>query len=45
VESDEDEKARLHDEIIRLQRDKRGLMQEIRRLEVMAGLVPQVTAS
>ncbi|MBN8590579.1 MAG: hypothetical protein J0M33_02430 [Anaerolineae bacterium] len=39
VESDEDEKARLHDEIIRLQRDKRGLMQEIRRLEVMAGLV------
>lgn len=38
-ESDEDEKARLHDEIIRLQRDKSGLMQEIRRLEVMAGLV------
>jgi hypothetical protein len=29
----------LNDEIIRLQRDKRGLMQEIRRLEVMAGSV------
>jgi SOS-response transcriptional repressor LexA len=44
AESDEDEKARLHDEIIRLQRDKRGLMQEIRRLEVMAGLVSQPIA-
>jgi SOS-response transcriptional repressor LexA len=44
VESDEDEKARLHHEIIRLQRDKRGLMQEIRRLEVMAGLVSQPVA-
>jgi SOS-response transcriptional repressor LexA len=44
AESDEDEKARLHDEIIRLQRDKRGLMQEIRRLEVMAGLVSQPAA-
>ncbi|HUN05249.1 MAG TPA: hypothetical protein PLQ56_01550 [Aggregatilineales bacterium] len=42
--SDEDEKARLHDEIIRLQRDKRGLMQEIRRLEVLAGLVQNATA-
>jgi SOS-response transcriptional repressor LexA len=45
AESDEDEKARLNDEIIRLRRDKRGLMQEIRRLEVMAGLVPQAAAS
>ena len=44
AESGEDEKARLHDEIIRLQRDKRGLMQEIRRLEVMAGLVSQPVA-
>jgi copper(I)-binding protein len=44
VESDEDEKSRLHDEIIRLQRDKRGLMQEIRRLEVTAGLVSQPVA-
>jgi SOS-response transcriptional repressor LexA len=44
AESDEDEKARLHDEIIRLQCDKRGLMQEIRRLEVMAGLVSQPVA-
>lgn len=44
AELDEDEKARLHDEIIRLQRDKRGLIQENRRLEVMAGLVSQPVA-